>query len=533
MAAQSVTGSIRTFWKITLIASAVVVYLIINVFEVGGDAFVINLNNNIVGLLALVVTILAMLLWRQVGVGSRNRLLWGGLAIGWALWTVAEFYWGIAAWLGQEVPYPSWADLFWVVGYIPMCVALWTRIRDLPKHLSWQQRAAIWLAGLVSIGWTVWFVILPVIQTNDPAARLQGILNVLYPVLNLVLLVMVFRIFFAYQKGIYGRAWAWLSAGIALNSLAGLTFSYATTVGLYYPDGTVNLLSTLGSDVPYNISYLLWLVGLLHVRNIQKTHRIIEGGGLNLAVIADAHLVIYTRHDNVVIDVSRNYPPLFPLEKPAGKPLGKVLGMPDAEVNALQCELIEHKVLKERTVPLITRLGQRSGGLSGIAVISPEGEFDGSIFLLRLVSGDDSLDDLLTDYQLAMVASLLQKTGTGEKEEGEIKDLLVGYHRAYLRAFYNRILTEGGSLLGDAFLTELRSKFESHPWQMRFDPQNLVDVSALSLAEAQQALPLVVESARQMLCKITDETTTNAVAQDVQAQFDPAVLNAVARLKKS
>ena len=79
-------------------------------------------------LFAFIVTILAVVLLVQVLPNARARALWLGLVIGWACWTVAEFMWTYYFIKGQDVPYPSLADLFWCVGYIPMGVVAGVKI---------------------------------------------------------------------------------------------------------------------------------------------------------------------------------------------------------------------------------------------------------------------------------------------------------------------------------------------------------------------------------------------------------------------
>src|SRR5258706_124832 len=181
------------------------------------------------------LTLFALVLSRKIGGSSRNRLLWRGLFIGWALWTVAQLYWGIASIIGQEIPYPSWADFFWIAGYLPMYIALWERLRLLPKITSLAQRSVIWIFILLVLIITLWFVLIPIVQNNDPSAIFESVLNILYPLMDIVLLILVLRIFLIYQPGNYGRVWSWLSAGFILMTLSDLTFSYATTAGLYYP----------------------------------------------------------------------------------------------------------------------------------------------------------------------------------------------------------------------------------------------------------------------------------------------------------
>ena len=57
--------------------------------------------------------------------GRTNRLLWGGLLAGWALWVIAEILWVVYGNLYQEIPYPSPADFFWLIGYVPMGYGLY------------------------------------------------------------------------------------------------------------------------------------------------------------------------------------------------------------------------------------------------------------------------------------------------------------------------------------------------------------------------------------------------------------------------
>src|SRR5688572_20576685 len=115
--------SLKSSWKKLFVSFFVVIYIAINFFRIGGDSFVINLNYLIVLPLVLGVTILAFRVWGQTKAGNSSRPLWLGLAIGWGMWAIAELWWAIAAAIGHEVPYPSWADFFWLLGYIPIYFA--------------------------------------------------------------------------------------------------------------------------------------------------------------------------------------------------------------------------------------------------------------------------------------------------------------------------------------------------------------------------------------------------------------------------
>lgn len=523
----------KLFWQ-SVVVLLVIAYVTVNIFNVGGDEFVITLNNNIANPLAIAVTFLALALWRQIAEVGRNRLLWSGLTVGWALWTVAEIWWGIASIIGQEVPYPSWADFFWLAGYIPMLVALWERIRSLPRNITPSQRIGLQVSILLSVGWTIWFVLIPIVQYNDPTAVLESALNILYPLVDIALLVLVLRIFFTYQQGMVGRAWGWLSAGFVLHSLSNLIFSYASTADLYYPDGRFNLLSAIGVDVPYNLSYLFWLLGLWIVRSIQSAHRVSRKTDVTLALVPNTHLLIYTKGDDTIIDVSRNYKWVFQLETVVGKTISEVLGISPSDADHLVGESRDSKILAERSMIAATRFGQKEAGVSGVSVTNPQGEYSGGTFLLRLVVEDYSLDDLMPGEQKRMVQMLLSRTGTKEKEEKETRQLLAGYYQAHFQGFYRHIFEVGGATMADSFFTELQSVVGQRGWQVDIRPEDAaVDVSALSLSKTREALPMLFESAKRFVAGISDDATADSIVQDVRSRFNASTRANVAYFEKA
>ena len=526
-------SSFKLSWKQIVVSFLVAVYIAVNLFRIGGDAFVINLNNNIVNPLALGVTVLAVMISLQIGGRGQNRLLWWGLTIGWTLWTIAQFWWGIASIIGQEVPYPSWADFFWLVGYVPMYFALWERIRSLPLQTNPMQKAGIWFSILLCGGWTIAFVIIPILQYNDPSAMLESILNILYPLADLILLIMVLRIFFTYQQGSSGRAWGWISAGFILTSLSDLIFSYATTAELYYPDGQANLLSTIGVDVPYNLGYLFWVIGLLIIRTIQTGHYTFADTHMPIPLVPNTHLLVFTKGDNTVIDVSQNYSRIYPLEIVQGKTLLEVLGISPTDTDSLLLDIKASKILKERPILVKTRFGPQQAFVCGESVTGPQGAYSGVALLLRMTTADDSLDELLTNYHKGMVRLLVSKTGTKEKEEEEIKQLLTNYRLAYFKAYYNRVFSEGGSILADAFINDLQSVAGLHKWQIGIRADALLDTSAMSLSTTREALPLLSESAKQYVIKITDEAAANMIVQNVLSHFDESTLKNVSRFENA
>ena len=44
--------------------------------------------------------------------------------------------------------------------------------------------------------------------------------------------------------------------------IADLIYTYTTSIGVVYPDGNVNLITTLGYAFPYDFAYAFWMMGI-------------------------------------------------------------------------------------------------------------------------------------------------------------------------------------------------------------------------------------------------------------------------------
>ena len=153
--------------------------------------------------LALLVTILAISLMKQISQSPRARTLWIGLILGWGLWTIAEGIWTIAFLQGHEAPYPGWADLFWCIGYFFLYLALWLRSRSITNKIGRVDLIIMVLFSLLIIGFTIGGILLPIIQAYDPSVLLESVLNLFYPLADTVLLILAFRILFSARKGTF------------------------------------------------------------------------------------------------------------------------------------------------------------------------------------------------------------------------------------------------------------------------------------------------------------------------------------------
>jgi hypothetical protein len=93
--------------------------------------------------LAGLSTVLMVMMWRTFERGEILWFVWGLLALGMFLWTLGETIWAYYELiLEEETPYPSAADVAWVIGYIPLTVGLLLRFLSL-RTMPTQQQALI------------------------------------------------------------------------------------------------------------------------------------------------------------------------------------------------------------------------------------------------------------------------------------------------------------------------------------------------------------------------------------------------------
>jgi hypothetical protein len=513
-------GFVRTNWRQIIIVFSTLAIIAIGAFHIGGNDFVYAFNNNISSFQALAIFILSILLWVKMGQKSQNRLLWAGLTVGWGLWTIAEWAWGISSFFTAEPPYPSVADFFWLIGYIPMFLALDARNRSIPEESSNRQKLIIWLCGIIAVGLTAIFILKPVIASYEPGTLFQTILTLFYPIGDLVLFVFVLQVAFKYQQGLNGNAWSWISAGYILLTVADLIFCYASANNIYYPDLKINFVSSL-SDTLYSVSYMVIIFGLAIMRLASKESQEDTEPTIDFPAIPNTHILFFTDNNGLINDVSKNYSDIFERGGAIGQPFSSATGLPVDQTAKLVNEVRSKKVAEERPLLVNTRTGTKSAQVSGETISTPEGSFVGMILLLRLWLENQTSDAGVSDYHKSIIRSLMKKTGS--QEESEVMRLLTNYHSFLLKGLIDAVETEGGNLMGASVSSKLQAVANESNWKVAIHPDGSLDIGSLPLEEAKKSLIEIIDKARQITAEITDETTVKKVEKDLWEKLSPAV----------
>jgi hypothetical protein len=501
------------------------ILLLINLFLIGGDFFVFSFNSSINAPLAIIITIAAGLAWHQMGIEKRRRRLWAGLLVGWALWALAEVIYALYSILGQEAPYPSVADIFWLVGYIPLGLGLLVRIRRIPTKPTRSQALIIAGVTTATIFIAAIFVFLPTFQSFDPSQLFESLLNLAYPLADCVLLIIVWRLFFTYEKGAYGFGWRLLALGFISLTIADLVYLYANSTDpiLYYPDLRANFISRFGSDVPYSLSYLFWMLGIFALRiPPQKEQQPVAAAIALKRPQKYGHILVFTKSDDSVIDVSSNFGRLFATPQIKGRSLATLLHISE-QASLSICDKV-HTGKKVADLPLHipdSLLGPLDASLCGTAIFDNEGKRSGMNLLLMIPTEIESFDAPLSLENKAIVKRLLDQTGSDYKKE--IGPFLLVYHLPYLQAMMKATLSQGGPQMAQELLEELKNTSREHHWQMQFNPETVLENADYPLDVLRQALPALLGTAKRFVTRITDTITVKTMIQEMDARFDDAV----------
>ncbi len=508
-------------WAAIAVAIVVLVFLAVNILLIGGDAFVIGFNSILNPPLAIIITILAAIAWHRMRAEGRRRFLWLGMLIGWALWALAETVWAIYTIQGQEIPYPSVADFFWLLGYIPMGIGLVARVLTMPAKPTRSQNMIILGVSAATIIIAGVLVFRPIFQSFDPERLVESILNITYPLADLFLLIVVWRLFFTYEGGDSGFVWRLLTVGFVLMTVSDFIYTYTTWQEVYYPDSKVNVLSWLLVDFPYTLSYLAWFLGILALLIVQHKRLPIEAVVQSKMVPRYGHVLVYTKNDDTVIEVSPNFP-LFGAGRMAGKSLAEVLPISE-QVGRSICERIraEGKVA-DLPIQVVDRSGVSSEArLSGVAVTNLQQEYTGADFLLRIPTEDDSFDQALSQEAKGMVRHVLNQSGSNY--QAEVRQFLADYHIPYIKSLLDVASSRGGATMSQAFVDELQEAARKRGWPMRFNAQTVLDSSDYPLEVLREALPVLVETAKRFIANVTGPAFVEAQIKEQSLRFSEAV----------
>lgn len=188
-----------------------------------------------------------------------RRLPWVLLAIGQTSYLVAEIVW-VAYDFSGDVPFPSAADVFYIVVYPCAAAGLYILVRD--RSPGRDRPALIDAAVITVVGGLLAWIYLMEPYARDPAlTMLEVVVSVAYPIADLLLLAMLARILVG--PGARSVAYIFLTAGTITMLFSDVAFARIELTAGYEP-GLV--------DLGWLLNYIAWGVAALHPSARHASH---------------------------------------------------------------------------------------------------------------------------------------------------------------------------------------------------------------------------------------------------------------------
>ncbi|HYM59542.1 MAG TPA: hypothetical protein VEZ11_01475 [Thermoanaerobaculia bacterium] len=146
-------------------------------------------------------------------------------------------------------PFPSWADVAFVLGYPLLILALLAFLRAFSASgfpTDGQSGTAVMLILTAMILGAL--VISPIV--TSPGAPLQKTLNVVYPILDLILAipaVLLLRSSLRFRGGMVWKVWAALMVGILFTAAGDILFAWFNVLGQTHLDAAIDAVYILGN----------------------------------------------------------------------------------------------------------------------------------------------------------------------------------------------------------------------------------------------------------------------------------------------
>ncbi len=447
---------------------------------------------------ALTATLFFIGLWFSTSSQDASKKVWGPMVIGLAAETLAEIIWAYyEVVLGQDIPYPSIADLFWLFGYAAICVALFNQYRLFQVTPSRQQKLIIvaLVIGFFLAGGLL--VLAPIVKSFDSEKILESLLNVAYPLFDLVLLVLALAVIFSLEQGRFAWTWRTLGAGLVFMAAGDLMFFYADWNGIYYPENHLNAI-TLLIDMLYYVAYLT--MGLA-----AYTYRIVSNSlqpvtmDIVLRSLTKSNILIFVDASGRIISLSDNFGNLVhspTKDEYVKKPLWEAIKIDQALAENLIAETIQHGSLSTR--PVVIKDVQecpRDTWLTSVAVYDDPKKLVCIAMVLRTnLDLQDGVERPLSEEQKMLVNYYLTQAGTYSGEENQV---IKAYFLAQIRLLYSLIQQFSGLSVADNLLAHLNQVASRNGWDFTFagqvigiakeyEGQTLAGCVAVLLQEAKQ-----------------------------------------------
>jgi hypothetical protein len=195
------------------------------------------------------------------GYKTLNGKIWLLIALGNLLWAFGElgwFYFEVI--LGIDTPYPSFADVLWLAGFLPLYIALFKTNQLIKPKLT--KKLLIWY-GIISVAciFAIIFLVIWPIATypvGEDFTFSEKAFSIIYPITDIILFLFALLVLLRFGGAKISWAWFILAISFLIDVFADSWFSIILWEEIYYTYHPVDLL--------WLLSYSLIVIAVIYLR---------------------------------------------------------------------------------------------------------------------------------------------------------------------------------------------------------------------------------------------------------------------------
>jgi hypothetical protein len=231
----------KTAYLASLLLGAIL--SLVYIFQTNYSSLMSLISNSLYLLLSIVAVSSAAFALKKYwkSLSDKYSQIWLFFTVGLLLWFVSRIVWAIYTMpLNSVTPYPSFADVVWLAGYVPIFAAMHSYLRSFGFSLSKMRYSAF--ATVISLVLLACFILLvpPVVAASEK--NITVLLSLVYLGLDLSLFSLSIHGLFVFFTGRIGVAWAFVSGALFLNAIGDILFSYTIQSNTYYSGHVLELV---------------------------------------------------------------------------------------------------------------------------------------------------------------------------------------------------------------------------------------------------------------------------------------------------
>lgn len=258
----------RAMWLVTI--TLILINFIFYYFHIGGPEILTLVGDLFPVICSLFAAGALFRVTFYLKTWDLTKTAWLLLAFGLFCWFLGESSFAVTELaLGRTPSVPSMADGFWLCGIFPIIAALTMFIYGYHRtgFIIGHTMKYVFVIAAVSMLEIILIskICMPILYA--PISILEKIFTLVYPILDMVILMLVFFLVLITSvlgKGLLSKPWKYLVIGFAMISVADILYSYYNWLGAYNTGSYI--------DIIWNSGYLFIALSAFYQKDLMEKY---------------------------------------------------------------------------------------------------------------------------------------------------------------------------------------------------------------------------------------------------------------------